>query len=137
MKIRFKIPYTYFKWSWHWHQIFDVLSDLTPQVPALSMAICMHDELGDSLVEKTSAHALNVVGKIRRAEFELQHFELKTNPQKMTSYEGPNNQQVTVNPWMLLFVELGLPIAAVSHCWRSVEGQEPKACADFDMGQAV
>jgi pimeloyl-ACP methyl ester carboxylesterase len=117
-------PELYWLWEWTWHQVFDAYTDLSSEFDMVATAatgvptevLAYHPGLGDTVVEKRSALAESVKGKIRRAEFKLDHFNIKANDETQTLYQAPSGQQVSVNPWQLLFVELGLPFGQVSGC---------------------
>jgi len=128
--VRVYYPHVYWLFDWTWHQVLDAFPDMTADIDVLASALtgeptevlAFHPGLGDSVVEKRSALATGVKGKIRRAEFRLEHFNLKANDEVHTQYEAPSGQHVTVNPWQLLFEELGLPFDHVSACGQSNAG---------------
>jgi hypothetical protein len=117
-------PHLYWLWNWTWHQALDFFSDFSDFIDLFvstrtgenTMVLAYHLGLGDGVVEKSSAHAEGVAGKIRRSEFRLEHFNIKANDEAETLHEAPNGQHVKVNPWQLLFVELGLPFDQVRGC---------------------
>lgn len=122
-------PELYWLWDWTWHQVFDAFADLSPEFDALATAatgvptevLAYHPGLGDMVVEKWSSLAETVKGKIRRSEFKLNHFTIKANDEAHTLHEAPGGQHVTVNPWQLLFLELGLPFNQASGCSNTAE----------------
>ena len=124
MGVRIYYPHLYWLWNWTWHQVIDFFSDLSDYIDLLAtdltseptVVYAYHKGLGDGVVEKTSAHAEGVIGRIRRSEFGLQHFNMKANDEAYTLHEGPDAQVVQVNPWQLLFVELKLPLHQMSSC---------------------
>jgi hypothetical protein len=96
------VPYPAFKWNWIWEPLLDVLGSLTPYIPELADAPQFIEGQGDSVVEKTSAHAQGIAGKIRRTEFKLQHFAIKANREQYTHHQAPSGDATVVNPFGLL-----------------------------------
>jgi len=131
--VKIRVPYLYWEWNWTWHPVFRVIADMTPLSPVLASAECMWDGRGDGIVEKRSAHAEGVVGRIRRAAFKLHHFAVKANCEQYTTYESPSGNQMLVNPWQLLFVELGITeFRLLTQC-----DPEKSCCTDFDIAKAA
>jgi len=114
-------PEVYWEFEWTWLQVFDAFADLSSVIDLIATdetgvpteVYAYYPGLGDMAVEKWSALAEDVKGKIRRAEFELDHFNIINNDQVQTVYPDPSGVQVSVNPWQLLFVELGLPVTQI------------------------
>jgi pimeloyl-ACP methyl ester carboxylesterase len=121
---QFQIPYHCWHWHWYWHPLLDFLPGVSSDLDAaISIAAggptivkAFHDDLGDGVVETTSALAEGVAGNIRRTQFKLQHFNIKTNDEVSGHHEAPSSYQVVVKPWELLFVELGVPFSETTRC---------------------
>lgn len=129
--LKTKVPFPGFRWNWTWHPILSFIGSLSPFIPELAELPAFIEGEGDSVVEKKSAHADGVVGSIRRTSFALHHFSVKANHEVYGTHETPSGDHVTVNPFQLLFLELGVPYVQTRSC-PFAEGE----CEGFDINEA-
>ncbi|HET9637092.1 MAG TPA: hypothetical protein VFP26_14280 [Gemmatimonadaceae bacterium] len=129
--MKITVPWIYYSWHWHWLRLAGLVSDIIPLFPELDALDTFKQGLGDSVVERSSAIAEGVVG-VRRAEFGLHHFNIKSNNDTQAIYQSPVGIR-SVYPWQLLFLELGLDAAhALARCSPVTSG-----CQNFDMAKAL
>ena len=100
-------PHVYWVFNWTWYPILSFLNDLVKTSVVLRQFDTINEGRGDGVVARTSALADGVTGKIRRAEFKLQHFNITSNSEETTIYDSPFGKRV-VTPWQLMFLELGI-----------------------------